>query len=139
MFNAKYKETNFENFPIEIQKGENEKLYTIGKMSSSLPEVLSPAYRSMVPMVKATLNEFYLEGVKGAATDWETMGKWQYDKLLTGRDDLPVETIKEVEKLMEGLTSKREKAKRIYEYVQGKTRYISVQLGVGGCLFWQVT
>ena len=128
----RYNETNFEGFPIEIAKTDGKRTYSIHKIPARLPEALSPAYRNTVPMVRATLNEFYLKGVKGAATDWKTMGKWQYDNLLTGRDELPQETIKEVEKLTAGLTTKREKAKRIYEYVQNKTRYISVQLGVGG-------
>ncbi|SHI78564.1 DUF3857 domain-containing protein [Aquimarina spongiae] len=128
----RYNETNFEGFPVQKDESDGQRKYTIDRMPSRLREVLSPSYRNTVPMVRATLNEFYLQGVKGAATDWKTMGKWQYDKLLTGRDELSQETINEVGKLTEGLTTKREKAKRIYEYVQGKTRYISVQLGVGG-------
>ncbi len=128
----RYNETNFEGFPVKKDESDGKRKYTINRMPSRLREVLSPSYRNTVPMVRATLNEFYLQGVKGAATDWKTMGKWQYDKLLTGRDELSQETINEVGKLTEGLTTKREKAKRIYEYVQGKTRYISVQLGVGG-------
>ncbi len=39
-----------------------------------------------------------------------------------------------VKELTRGLTTTEQKAKAIYEYVQSKTRYVGIQLGIGG---WQ--
>ncbi len=126
------KETNFENYAIEKNKTNQEISYLISNVPAILSEARSPSYADMVPKVKVALSTFSLEGVKGAATDWKSFGKWQYDKLLTGRGQLPPETIKAVTELTAKASTNKEKAKLIYEYVQNKTRYISVQLGIGG-------
>ncbi len=126
------KETNFENYTIEKNKTNQETSYLISNVPAILSEVRSPSYADMVPRVKVALSTFSLEGVNGAATDWRSFGKWQYDKLLTGRDQLPLETIEVVTELTARASTNKEKAKLIYEYVQNKTRYISVQLGIGG-------
>ncbi|TSE09955.1 DUF3857 domain-containing protein [Aquimarina algiphila] len=126
------KETNFENYSIDKNKNDEEATYAISNVSAQLPERYGPSHNDIVPIVHVALNNFSLEGVKGSATDWKTFGKWQYDKLISGRNKLPAETIKKIETLVANAKTPKEKAKLIYEYVQGKTRYISVQLGIGG-------
>ncbi|WP_024770680.1 DUF3857 domain-containing protein [Aquimarina macrocephali] len=128
----RYRETNFGDYPVETNKTNLETLYSISNIPARLPEAYSPSLNDMAPMVKVALNEFSLEGVKGTATDWKSFGKWQYDKLISGRDKLPPETTEKINKLVADAKTKKEKAKLIYEYVQDKTRYISVQLGIGG-------
>jgi len=60
------------------------------------------------------------------------MGNWQKENLLKGRRDLSETTIQEVTTLVSKASTNKEKAKLIYQYVQNKTRYISIQLGIGG-------
>jgi hypothetical protein len=60
------------------------------------------------------------------------MGKWIYDKLLVSRLQIPATTAEYVKQLTQGITDPKLKAKKIYEYMQGKTHYISVQVGIGG-------
>jgi len=43
-------------------------------------------------------------------------------------------TIEKVHTLVKGISDEREKIKLIYKYLQSKTRYVSIQLGIGG---WQ--
>ena len=64
---------------------------------------------------------------------WKNYGIWK-NQLLDRRDNLPVETINTIKQLTNGLSTKKEKVKKVYEFVQSKTRYVSVQLGIGG---WQ--
>ena len=45
---------------------------------------------------------------------------------------MPQSTLEEISKLVAGVEDEKEKTRLIYEYVQNKTRYISVQLGIGG-------
>ncbi|WP_281989420.1 DUF3857 domain-containing protein [Aquimarina aggregata] len=126
------KEVNFDEYPIVINKTDQEIRYKISNVAARLPEVNSPSYDLMVPMVKVALNNFSLAEVKGYGVDWKSFGKWQYDNLVAGRDELSSETIAKISALVADAKTKKEKAKLIYEYVQDKTRYISVQLGIGG-------
>jgi len=71
-------------------------------------------------------------GVEGVNNNWTDFGKWMYDRLLTGTDEIPEERIAEVKALTVGVEDKIERAKIIYKYMQDKTRYISIQVGIGG-------
>jgi transglutaminase-like putative cysteine protease len=78
-------------------------------------------------------NEFETEGFKGNAKTWKELG--DFDNLLAkNRDILPDNVKQEVQQLVAGITDPMLKTKKIYEYLQAKTRYISIQLGIGG---WQ--
>jgi hypothetical protein len=61
------------------------------------------------------------------------MGKFQF-ALNTKRDDLPENMVQKVKELTQGLTNDAEKVKVLYEFLQKNTRYISIQMGLGG---WQ--
>ncbi|MEY4539434.1 MAG: hypothetical protein RLZZ306_1191 [Bacteroidota bacterium] len=78
-------------------------------------------------------NEFETEGFKGSAKTWKELG--DFDNLLAkNRDILPDNVKEEIQRLVLGITDPVLKTKKIYEYLQAKTRYISIQLGIGG---WQ--
>ncbi|MFC5047118.1 DUF3857 domain-containing transglutaminase family protein [Aquimarina hainanensis] len=124
-------EKNIEKYEVAVKNTGESIKYILSNVPVVEEEMYSPAFRELVPRLRIVLDEFYLEGKKGIGTDWETLGKWQYENLIRGRGDVSEKTIQEVEALMEEGLSDREKAKRIYEYVQKKTRYISVQLGIG--------
>ena len=57
-----------------------------------------------------------------------------YDNLLFNKNQLSIATTTKIKDLVKDVTSPIEKAKIVYEYVQNKTRYISVQVDIGG---WQ--
>ena len=97
-------------------------------------EDYSPSLNSFLPKVNFALSEFSLEGVSGRATNWQEMGKWQYDKLIKGRDEVPEKTKQVILTLTQDIDDPLEKVKIVYKYVQDNTRYISVQVGIGG---WQ--
>ncbi|CAN0314914.1 unnamed protein product [Scytosiphon promiscuus] len=75
---------------------------------------------------------FHYEGFIGENEDWENLGKWINENLLTGRSYLPEETKQQVRALVQGIDDPIGKARKIYKYVQENTRYISVQVGIGG-------
>ena len=54
------------------------------------------------------------------------------DKLLSGTQELPEEVKTEITELTKDASSPIEKAKIVYNYMQNKTRYISIQVGIGG-------
>ena len=99
------------------------------------PFVVEPlASRSnYIQRIIAAPTDFEMEGYQGNMSNWEDLGRW-FTKLNDGRDKLPEETKVKVRELVKGLTTNEAKAKAIYEYMQSKTRYVSIQLGIGG---WQ--
>ena len=55
-----------------------------------------------------------------------------YGSLLKGRATVSVDTKTKILELVEGIDDPIEKAKIVYSFMQNKTRYISVQVGIGG-------
>ena len=94
----------------------------------------SPSLKKFTPYLKVALSKFELEDVEGTATSWQELGKWQYDNLIHGRDEISDATTQEIKNLVTGIEDPIERAKKVYQYVQDKTRYISIQVGIGG---WQ--
>ena len=128
-----FKELNFSSkYSIEINTSENEINYAIKNISAKKREELSPSFSKVFPFVIFGLNKFSLEGIDGSANSWKEMGDWFYNKILNGTFDLPQETIDKVKKLVENEKDPIKKAAIIYQYVQDKTRYVSIQEGIGG-------
>lgn len=98
---------------------------------ATAPEEFAPSYDQVSSNAKFALDKFHLEGVNGEASDWSSFGAWMNKNLIKETQDLDAQTKFEVLKLTEGLDP-LEKARVIYEFMQRKTRYISVQIGIGG-------
>jgi hypothetical protein len=60
------------------------------------------------------------------------MGKWINEKLLFKRGDVPAPTVAYLAELTKSITDPKLKAQKVYEYMQQKTHYVSVQVGIGG-------
>jgi len=106
--------------------------YQVNGIKAVSYEQLSPSFYDIFPWVRMATNKFRLEGVDGTADNWQEFGKWMYDHLISSRMALPESTKLIVSQLVEGVDDPIERAKIIYKYVQNKTRYISVQVGIGG-------
>ena len=96
-------------------------------------EEAAPPLSEITPAVALAPGAFEVQGHKGSAATWQSFGQWNYD-LNAGRDLLPPATLARVAELVRDETDARVRARRVYEMLQGSTRYISVQLGLGG---WQ--
>ncbi|APY08856.1 hypothetical protein BWZ20_11330 [Winogradskyella sp. J14-2] len=125
----KTKQENFESFPITEEKQHH---YILKNFNGIEYESYTPALFRITPRYKVTLRSFNMIGVEGVNNNWQEFGKWMYDKLLTGTGDIPQSTLDEVRALTNGVTNKIERAKLVYQYMQDKTRYISIQVGIGG-------
>ncbi|SDQ29216.1 DUF3857 domain-containing protein [Flagellimonas zhangzhouensis] len=128
----RYQEQNFDGYQISSSSTSNELHYKAKNIEAIKSEPMSPSFRDFAPHVKVGLNKFHLEGVDGAASNWNELGQWIYDQLIIGRDKLDPNTIIKVQNLVKGVEDDYEKTRLIYEYVQANTRYINVKLGIGG-------
>lgn len=95
-------------------------------------ETYSPTFQNFFPSIQFGLNQFTLEGVTGKADTWKNFGLWMNEALLKGTTEISVETQNKIKSLVAGVSDPLEKAKIIYKYVQENSRYISIQLGIGG-------
>ena len=126
------KETHLSDFNIEKNDSETDLTYVLKNQKAFEYENSSLSSRDILPLVKVALNKFYLKGVYGEATNWQEFGKWMHKSLLEGRDAIDEATKSKVLNLVKGVTDPEEKAKIVYQFMQNKTRYISVQVGIGG-------
>lgn len=128
----KYKESNFSGYNIVKKETENTLTYSVENLIAEKGEDYSPSFDEIVPNVLFSIEKFNLEGVEGSAKSWEEYGKLWYEKLINDETEINPETIKKITDLTKDLKDPIEKAKVIYKYVQDKTRYVSIQLGIGG-------
>ncbi|MVO09091.1 DUF3857 domain-containing protein [Flavobacterium sp. TP390] len=131
-FGFKYKEHNFSQFDIIKKEDANSLHYSVEKLPALKPEDYSPAFENIVPNVIFGLEKFSLEGFEGSAKSWEEFGKIWFKELINDDSQVSQETINKIKQLTENVESPIEKAKIIYKFVQDKTRYVSIQLGIGG-------
>ncbi|WP_108721078.1 DUF3857 domain-containing protein [Flavobacterium aurantiibacter] len=117
---------------LNKSESDQELSLTCGALGVVTYEYLGEPFIDRVPFVRFSLDKFSLEGVSGAATDWNSWGKWYYQTLLKGTDELPEATKAKIQSLTQNAKSTREKAAIVYNFVKEKVRYISVQVGIGG-------
>ena len=126
------KEKNIENRDIEIEAVAGRIFYKAKNMNALKPEEYSPPFREIIPKILVAANEFTYEGVYAEAENWNDFGKWVYFDLIESTIDLPESTAVYIQDLVKDEKTDIGKAKKIYQYVQDKVRYISVQVGIGG-------
>ncbi|PWS29124.1 hypothetical protein DHW03_04680 [Pedobacter yonginense] len=125
-----------QNFSGEPEESRTEKQITrIWKVSNVVAvktEPYSPDAESYETSVKIAPQQFTYFGKRGSYSNWQDLGKWIYDDLLKGRNELAPSTIEYIKNLVKDEKTDQDKARKIYQYLQDKTRYISVQIGIGG-------
>lgn len=126
------KEINLDDVSVSKVNTLNSISFKVQKIRAIKAENLSPSFRELVPAIMIRPVNFYYKGHDAKVNDWNDLGRWMYSNLLTGRDELSEATKNKALSLVNGVTDDLEKAKIIYQYVQDNTRYISVQVGIGG-------
>jgi len=91
----------------------------------------SPLAFARRPILLAAIDDFEFGGIKGSMRSWKSLGEWAW-KLNEGLDQLGDNEKKRVAEIISPLKSDREKAEALYKYMQSRTRYASIQLGIGG-------
>jgi len=128
----RYKEFNLDGFDVNKTDLPNNLTLAAKNLSALKQEDMAPVFSSLVPRVHFSLTNFSLEGISGSAENWKEFGAWVNSSLLKGLDKLSEETKSNIKKVVASETDPIEKAKLVYKYVQNKTRYVSIQLGIGG-------
>lgn len=130
----RYKQFNFPGKPV-ITENVDSRTYTweIKNLPAKTTEVYQPSWRDILPIVMIAPTRFEIQGYKGEMSSWENFGMF-INSLLKGRDAIPDIIKQKVHQLTDGISDEKEKVKILYDFLQENTRYISIQLGIGG---WQ--
>lgn len=128
----RYKPRNLDGFDISISETPGKIIFTASNLEAIRYEDHSPAASAIFPGVHFALDEFVLKGKKGSAKTWNDFGKWMNTDLLSDVNVIPEATLNKVRSLISEETTNEGKAKKIYQYLQDKVRYISIQIGIGG-------
>ncbi len=128
----------FQNLDIEPVVNKKEGESTIIKWEvRNLPAIKNEGFalpfRNLCPAILTQSESFSFGGYEGNAATWENIGVW-INQLNEGRSELPEETIAEIESLVSDSMTQVEKITKLYNWMQSRTRYASIQVGIGG---WQ--
>ncbi len=130
----KYYTINVES-AVEKRSVEGDSIFT-WQLKSLKPfenEPYGPSFFETAPRILLATETFKIGGTKGSLDTWSSFGQWYYS-LSKDRNDLPQATIEEVRTIFNKTGTVKQGIKALYKYMQNKTRYISIQLGIGG---WQ--
>jgi hypothetical protein len=130
----RYKAINYKGEPEKsVEKGKNVNHWKLDNLEALDYEVFSPPFEKLTTIVYIAPTKFKVENYEGDMSTWETWGKFIF-MLKQNRDELPLDVKDQVHRMTDYVGDVREKIRMLYEYLQRNTRYISIQIGIGG---WQ--
>ena len=127
-----YRNFNYAGVPTKTtDKNSSVTTWQVANLPAISWEVATPVWTNLTTVVYTAPSDFEMEGYKGSMSSWQELGKF-VQALNKGRDVLPQPIIEKVKSLTADIKTDREKVKVLYDYLQKSTRYISIQLGIGG-------
>ncbi|MRS03550.1 hypothetical protein EG832_10080 [bacterium] len=135
---AGYKLRYYEqNMPVKVarkeEKGKEIYEWAVEKQTAMEKEPLSPDIEQLSPAVFLAPGDFEISGWKGNSDTWYNYGSF-FSDLNKGRNQLPSGVIEKVKEIASASNDTTEMVRNLYSLMQQKTRYVSVQIGIGG---WQ--
>lgn len=134
-YKFRYKAFNYTSSPVKTVEKDSKvaNLWSAKDMPAIIREVYSPLWHELTTVVIFGPTDFGIDNYKGNMASWADFGKFVY-ALKKGKDVLPENIKQQVQQLVSGVSDVKKKIALLYEYLQKNTRYISIQLGIGG---WQ--
>ena len=133
-FELRIKQHVIETKPTIVVTGAKKSfVWKANNLLALVQEPYQPSWEGLSPSVIIAPSQFEIEDYPGDMSSWASLGKF-INTLNSNRQQLPANIKEEVHRLTDGLSSTNEKIKVLYDYLQKNTRYISIQLGIGG---WQ--
>ena len=130
----RYMSLPHEQNPQKLEDGKNDVyVWNMPPMRCLIDEEYDDHSMYICPSVIAMPYEFVFGESSGILDTWENKGKW-FHQLAEGRGNLLPADKQKVKELTASCTSDKEKIAALYKYLGDKTRYVSIQLGIGG---WQ--
>lgn len=133
---CRYRALNTDGKNIQVKESTGPEGQQILEVSAAqLPPIVSepfgPSFAELFPRVYFAPSAFSFDKKQGDMSTWQKYGEWQYN-LLKDRDLLTEPFKSKLHELTANCTTDREKVKAVYDYLAKTTRYVSIQLGIGG-------
>ncbi|MDL2320324.1 transglutaminase family protein [Alistipes sp. OttesenSCG-928-B03] len=123
---------NVEITPTHKDNGKTtEWAWTMENLRPMTTEPYGPLIRNRIPIVYLSPHEFTYGGSDGVMDTWESYARWQWT-LLDGRGALPDPLKAKIAELTADATTDFERISALYDYLAATTRYVSIQIGIGG-------
>ncbi|MDP4238804.1 MAG: DUF3857 domain-containing protein [Bacteroidota bacterium] len=130
----RYKEYNLSKGVVKTNlDGKDIYTWTLSNLKARKEEPMSSITNPEYPLVELAPISFAFAETKGSSENWKELGKWA-SGLIEGKDKLPESTVVKMKEITSACKTDYEKVKIIYEYMQHKTRYVNISVGIGG---WQ--
>ena len=118
--------------PVVAQEGDQKVFrWEFPELPAVTRESYMPGLLEFTPYVHACPVEFRFAGTSGTQNDWTEVGRWLYS-LRPANPEVPAGVRQEIAELTKDCTSDLEKIRAVYDFLRQHTRYISIQLGIGG-------
>jgi len=129
----KYVDYNLEK-PKQWMKNKHENLkWDIKNYVPPKDNIFMPDYYEFIPTVLVQQCEYRIGKYKGNANNWQSLGNFEY-QLTQQKNTLSESTIQDLKEIKNSTTVTIEKIKKVYEYMQKRTRYVNISFGLGGLL-----
>lgn len=127
------KESNFTGERTEVEDAKH-KTYTwkVKGLVAGRKEPMAPLASTYQTRVSVAPVQFSYYNKKGKYTSWQELGKWVYDDLIKDKQVPSLGMAQKIKAMVAGMDNDLDKVQALYKYLQEKTRYISVQIGIGG-------
>jgi len=129
----RHKEFNLASNSLTEKKEDGKTIlqWTADSLVAYKEEPMGPSLGSQTPKVICAPTTFVYNGSKGEMSSWEKLGQWSAD-LIRGMDKLPDTRVIEIKNLVTGQKDTVGIIQTLYKYMQKRSRYVGIQLGLGG-------
>lgn len=128
-----YQQQNCQIQPL-VSEDTNGKLVTTFRLSNLEPmkkEDYTQPYSDIMPKVYLGPASFTYYKTSGSMRSWKDQGLWVWG-LLDSKDELPDDAKAKIRQLISTCKTKKEIIATLYNFMGETTRYVSIQLGIGG-------
>lgn len=128
----KYKEKALTN-AARITNTDEGTSYSWGVKNMEAPksEPFDISIYQQFPTVHLALNKFQFYKTAGNFENWETFGNW-ISALNSDMQELPEQAKLKIKQVVAEAENNREKVELVYKYMQDKTHYVNISIGIGG-------
>ncbi len=131
-YKINYKEQSISTHTsIKVEGDRRLYIWELNNIAAIDYEPYAPPFYEILPLIRVSPTNFYYGNYRGNMATWNDFGRF-IDELNSGRDNISEELEMKITDLVSGTNDLIEKAKIVYDYLQSNTRYVSIQVGIGG-------
>lgn len=127
------KEFGMNAIESETKSGDKLWIWESQHLKAIINEPYSTSFIENVPNVYLMPSVIKWDKYEGLSNNWKEYGLWAYN-LYNGKSELCEEEKIKVKELLKNTNDTLEQIKSLYKYMQERTRYVGIQVGIGG---WQ--